>query len=124
MNYIPFFDGHNDTLTQTLPQKLSQPALLPLGTDKSQIDLQRAQQAHYLGGLFAVFTDADDEDEADSADYRTASNQLIMPPPLDPQLARQRTDAVFAQVLRAERDPQCPWRIARTYAELEQNIKD
>lgn len=124
MNYIPFFDGHNDTLTQTLPQKISRPTLFPLGTETSHIDLQRAGQAHYLGSLFAVFVDAEDEDEADSADYRTASNQLIMPPPLDPQLARQRTDAIFAQILRAERDPQCPWRIARTYDELERNIRE
>ncbi|MDO5296494.1 MAG: dipeptidase [bacterium] len=124
MNYIPFFDGHNDTLTQTLPQKLSQPTLFPLGTPKTHLDLQRALQSHYLGGLFAIFVDSADEEEADSAAYRTASNQLIMPPPLDHSLARQRTEAVMAQVLRAERAPQCPWRIARTYNDLQRNISE
>ncbi|MBQ7567377.1 dipeptidase [bacterium] len=124
MKKIPFFDGHNDTITQTLPQKLSAPPLFPLGTPQTHIDAQRAQQAHYLGSLFAIFIEADDEEEADSADYRTASNQLIMPPPLDPRLARQRTDAIFAQILRAERDPQCPWRIARTYDELQRNMQE
>ena len=124
MSYIPFFDGHNDTLTKILPQKLGQPPLFPLGTADTHVNLERAIQAHYLGSMFAIFVEPDEEEAELCPDYMTGSNRLVMAPPMEANDARQRTDAIMAQVLRAERQADCPWRLVRKYEELERNMSE
>ena len=51
------FDGHNDTLTR-LHRFEGDPRAFIDGTESGQIDLPRAREGGFGGGLFAIFTDA------------------------------------------------------------------
>ncbi len=122
MSNLFYFDGHNDTLTKTFPCPGSSVSCA-IGTPNSHIDYQRALQARYLGSLFAIFVEPPEED-GQEPEYLTGSGRMVMAPPMDPALATQLSERILSQVLQAERQPDCPWRLARSYAQLEQNLKE
>jgi len=54
---IPYFDGHNDVLLRLYLDREGAPLDEFLaGTTKGHIDLPRARQGHFVGGLFALFS--------------------------------------------------------------------
>ncbi len=50
--HLPIFDGHNDTITQTAVRPFLQES------EEGHLDLPRARQGGFAGGLFAVFINA------------------------------------------------------------------
>ncbi len=54
---IPYFDGHNDVLLRLYLQEGGDPVREFLdGAGKGHMDLPRARQGNFIGGLFAVFS--------------------------------------------------------------------
>ena len=54
---IPYFDGHNDALLRLYQDKSgSAVADFLAGSAKGHIDLPRAREGGFVGGLFALFS--------------------------------------------------------------------
>jgi len=94
---LPFFDGHNDTLLALLenPER---------GFGDAQgvghIDVKRAREGGFAGGLFAMFTPAD----GGLAALATPKGNGVRAPhgPVDPNHALQKTLHMFALLRRLE----------------------
>jgi membrane dipeptidase len=77
---IPVFDGHNDVLLRLwLKKNKSAAQHFIQGDGLGHIDLPRLQNGGFIGGLFAVFSPASDDDLPDDDDLN---------PPLAGQLSR------------------------------------
>jgi membrane dipeptidase len=77
---IPYFDGHNDVLFRIFRSPETGIAEFLEGTEKGHLDLPRARQGHFVGGLFALFSPSP-RPAAFTAPTAGAMN-LQLPPPL------------------------------------------
>src|SRR5438046_77590 len=93
------FDGHNDTLTNLFIPDLGKKRSFFEETTIGQIDLPRARQGGFGGGLFAIFTrPPDDSPETDHMYGITfTENGYILSErsPLDSTYVRHFTDKVI-----------------------------
>lgn len=90
----PVLDGHNDTLLDLHLEARGGGRSFLERTSTGHVDLPRAREARYAGGLFAVFAPSEGGDEPEFVE--TAEGYRVpMADPVDPDRAREFTSAVL-----------------------------
>lgn len=109
---IAFFDGHNDTLLRRYRADERSP--LPfLHGSPDDIDLPRARQGNFVGGLFACFVPNDPELSYDETD------DFVLPPAPRLGYAQHFTIGTMAMLFRIEAESQGAVRVVRDTASLD-----
>lgn len=124
-NKIPVFDGHNDTLFEfykTNPHDVRNFAKEQLFLD---IDLPRAKQGGFQGGLFSIFTPPPPESpESDPNWGLTVTDQgysMTMSSPINPKYSQQFTDKLLAFIYWLHEELNNEMTIIHSYKNLEEN---
>jgi membrane dipeptidase len=128
---IPIFDGHNDALLRLHLRGGGEPAAAFLnGTDKGQLDLPKARQGGFAGGLFAMFVPSPERKndakpigsngDAPAVDLSATSS----PPALDTAAAQRVTFAMASLLYRIERESEGRVRICRSVPDIERCMRD
>ena len=120
---IPVFDGHNDVL-----MKLMAPDAAPSFFERNTVghlDLPRAREGGFAGGMFAVFVEAPTFTSLKDQLVRTPDGfHLPMAGPVAAGYALRETLAAVAFLLRLEADSGGQVRIVRTADELDACLAD
>lgn len=115
---VPVFDGHNDTLLRLHSAKSEAPERLFLdGTRKGHIDLPRARQGGFAGGLFAVFPPPLGPVDF-SRPMPPTDRDAGLPPQLAQADAAASTLAMAAILFRLERASQGALTVCRSAADI------
>ena len=122
---VPIFDGHNDVLLRLYKQENAAKAFLD-GDGKGQLDLPRAVEGGFAGGMFAIFVPspqrprAANEPPPPSDDARAAAGEKVAtPPPPEIADAQQATLAMAALLFRIERESGGKVRVCRTAEDID-----
>jgi membrane dipeptidase len=118
---IAVFDGHNDVLLRLHKSAEADPVRAFLdGTGGGQLDLPRARQGGFVGGLFAVF--APSPRRLDMARMRGETYAIPLPEPLPLADAQASSLAMIAILLRIERASEGRVVICRDTAQIRDAI--
>lgn len=113
---IPVFDGHNDAL-------LTGRSLLARGTE-GHLDVPRAREGGFAGGLFAIFTQGESSIAFPPFEDELPPRAPDLPP--EPAVSRARalrtTLRALGELLALEAEAPAALRVARTAAEVEAAI--
>ncbi len=124
---LPIFDGHNDTLLALhLPGDEPQRSFFER-SDHGHIDLPRAIEGGFAGGLFAIFVPSEAEAHRAAVDPGPplgASYDFPLPPALEHHFAIDFAIALTTRLLRLEADSGGRLKVARTAAEVRKCIDD
>jgi membrane dipeptidase len=131
---IPIFDGHNDALLR-LYRHGGDAAIAGFvhGEEKGQLDLAKARQGGFAGGLFAMFVPSPEKKEKDEkngkkeASDKAAEPSLATtpaPPALDAAAAQRTVNAMVSLAYRIERQAEGRLRVCRSVAEIERCFAD
>jgi len=94
---IPVFDGHNDTLLKLeIAAREGKPCDFGAGCEGADIDLPRARDSGFAGGLFAMFAPA----RLGSFDHEYDVNDPKNFAPVEQSVALEITIAMFARMRR------------------------
>lgn len=119
---VPIFDGHNDVLSR-LGRRGSAAAVSAFmtGEGAGHLDLVRARQGRFAGGLFAMFAPSPRGPNANAGPTEDGSPA---PVPATPDLApaQQAVGGMLSVLLRIERQSDGRVRICRTADELDTAI--
>ena len=115
---MPIFDGHNDTLLHVYrPERGGGRSFLDR-SDIGHLDLPRAREGGFGGGLFAVFIPED----PDKAEARDSSEEIpdlpFLPPSVEHPYALQTAMAITAGLFRMEAESEGQVKVVRTADEL------
>jgi len=123
---IPIFDGHNDVLLRLHRRDGGDPVAAFLqGEDKGHLDLAKARQGGFAGGLFAIFVPS--PARKSGAAGASPSPQLSSdpsPPAIDIAEAQRVVFAMAALLYRIERESQGRVRICRSVDDIERCLAD
>jgi membrane dipeptidase len=127
---IPVFDGHNDALLR-LHRHGGTDAIVGFlhGEEKGQLDLAKARQGGFAGGLFAIFVPSPEKKQGapgTASDKPAEPNFANMPapPPLDAAAAQRAVTAMVSLLYRMERQAHGRLRVCRSAAAIEQCFAD
>jgi membrane dipeptidase len=112
---FPVFDGHNDVVL-----RIEEGRSFVDESSEGHIDLPRARRGGFAGGLFAVFVAGPTPEEP--PEEPTGPYALPLPPPLDPDHARERTDRLTGLLF--ELDRRDAVRIVKTAEQAEACLGD
>ena len=127
---IPIFDGHNDVLLR-LHRHAGADAVAAFlqGEDKGHLDLPKAREGGFAGGLFAIFVPS--PKRKDGADGETASQTTgsvignnPAPPAVEVAEAQRVVFAMAALLFRIERESQGRVRVCRKTSDIESCLAD
>ncbi|MDQ8729087.1 dipeptidase [Bradyrhizobium sp. LHD-71] len=124
---VPVFDGHNDVLLRLYRRKDAAAAFLD-GDGKGQLDLPRAKQGGFAGGLFAIFVPAPQRKRVDGEvppppdAVGAARGETADTPPLDIATALEATLAMASLLFGIERQSGGRVRVCRSVADIEQCV--
>jgi membrane dipeptidase len=128
---IPIFDGHNDALLRLHLRGGGEPVAAFLdGEDKGQLDLPKARQGGFAGGLFAMFVPSPDRKKDTTPSGSNGDAPVVdlsatsAPPPLDAAAAQRVTFAMASLLYRIEHASEGRVRICRSVGDIEQCLKD
>jgi len=95
---MPVFDGHNDLLLRLRAHDGDTVRAFLDGGAGGHLDVPRAAAGGFAGGLFAAFVPSHDPRAAAPEDalMRAPAYDVPLPPPLDPDTARDEALAMFA----------------------------
>jgi len=124
----PFFDGHNDALLRLWKRAdaASAPRAFLDGEDKGQLDLPKAVQGGFAGGLFAIFVPSPRNQVATADNAPPVSGTAPgapMPPPLDLPTAQAAVSAMASILIRIEREANGRVRICRGVEDIRHCIE-
>lgn len=118
---IPIFDGHNDVLLR-LHRRAGADAVAAFlqGEDKGHLDLLKARQGGFAGGLFAIFVPSPARKNGPKSETppRQVSSDAS-PPAVDATEAQRVVFAMASLLYRIERESQGRVRICRTVDDIE-----
>jgi membrane dipeptidase len=136
---IPIFDGHNDLLSRLLDaERAKLPSPLDEGqsppgpgfferTDQGHIDLPRAREGGFGGGLFSVYVAADPQ-AAPAAGPTLGQNDdrlpVRFPRPLELGFAQRTALAQLGLLYRLQRQAEGQLRIVRSAQDLNDCLRD
>jgi membrane dipeptidase len=128
---IPIFDGHNDALLR-LYRHGGDAAIAGFlhGEDKGQLDLAKARQGSFAGGLFAMFVPSpennEQKDKKETSDKAAQPNfsSTPAPPALDTAEAQRTVNGMVSLAYRIERQAEGRLRICRSVADIERCFAD
>ena len=114
---MPVFDGHNDVLLRLNKRGGADAAKAFLdGEEKGHLDLPKAGQGGFAGGLFAVFVPSGDF--AIGPDSRERRIEETEPPAVDMAAAQKVALSMAALLFRIERESEGRVRICRNAADI------
>jgi membrane dipeptidase len=131
---IPIFDGHNDALLR-LYRRGGDAAIAGFlhGEEKGQLDLAKARQGGFAGGLFAIFVPSPEKKEKNEKQEKNEASDKAAepnfsstptPPALDAADAQRTVNGMVSLLYRIERQAQGRLRICRSAAEIERCFAD
>ncbi len=126
-NRVPIFDGHNDALLRLYRREGADgPRLFLEGAPKGHLDLPKATEGGFAGGLFAVFVPSPRRPDrpADEPPGPNAETLPRTPAPVDLASAQSVALGMIALLLRIEAELQGRVRICRRVGDIEQCMKD
>jgi membrane dipeptidase len=122
---IPIFDGHNDVLLrlQLRGGADAVPAFLQ-GQDKGHLDLPKAREGGFAGGLFAIFVPSPKRKDRPAGETPPQENGSIVgsdpePPAVEVAEAQRVVFAMASLLYRIERESQGRVCICRTVGDIE-----
>jgi membrane dipeptidase len=94
---LPIFDGHNDTLLSLDGADGEEPRSFFKRSERGHLDLPRAREGNFAGGMFAIFVESEDHGDGDPATVESLTNPT-------PELghAQQATISAMANLSRLE----------------------
>jgi membrane dipeptidase len=126
---IPIFDGHNDVLLRLYRREGTDAiAAFLKGEDKGHLDLPKARQGGFAGGLFAIFVPSPKRKdraggETPPQEPGNVTGSVIgsdpAPPAVDVAEAQRVVFAMAALLLRIERESKGRLRVCRTAGDIE-----
>jgi membrane dipeptidase len=136
MSVLPILDGHNDVVSKLLNIERGQiqsgpddPSRRPRnfferGTE-GHIDLPRAKEGGFAGGLFSIYVGADPQaaPPAGPGLGQFEGMQVKMPRPLELGYAQRTSLAQMGLLFRLERESQGQLRVVRTFSELDDCVR-
>jgi membrane dipeptidase len=129
---LPVFDGHNDVLSRLLEsERANQRSLATRGRatggrnffergDEGHIDLPRAREGSFAGGLFSIYVSANPQAEPPAGPVlgETDGIEIKFPRPLESSYAQRIALAELGILHRLQRDSQGQMRVVRTIQDL------
>jgi membrane dipeptidase len=127
---IPIFDGHNDVLLRLSRRDSADAVSVFLdGEEKGHLDLPKARQGGFAGGLFAIFVPSPERKSASGADALAKSSDSPIgndpsPPAVDMAAAQKTVFAMASLLFRIEQQSRGRVRVCRTMADIEKCLDD
>ena len=121
-DWPPIFDGHNDTLLDLLLPERGGGRGFFERSDIGHLDLPRAREGGFGGGLFACWAPPDPESgwtEESALTLTEDGYEVADAPLLDPAYARGMADGLAAELFRIESESEGQMKVVRTAEELE-----
>jgi membrane dipeptidase len=123
--HVPIFDGHNDVLLRLYRRGGNDAARRFLEgeaqghPDKGHLDLPKARQGGFAGGLFAIFVPSTTSGRA-----RREGDAPAPPPTVDMTDAQRTVFSMVSLLLRIEREAQGRVRICRDVGDIQHCLQD
>jgi membrane dipeptidase len=124
---VPFFDGHNDVLLRLYRRGgTDAPQAFLEGETKGHLDLLKALQGGFAGGLFAVFVPSPGKAGRPTGDAPSPDAVVDAPtaPPIDLGTAQSVVFSMFSLLFRIERESQGRVRVCRSVSDIRRCMKD
>ena len=126
---VPVFDGHNDVLLR-LHRHAGADAVTAFlqGEDKGHLDLPRARQGGFAGGLFAIFVPSPKRENGSGITPSQETGGVIgndpAPPAVDAAEAQRVVFAMASLLFRIERESRGRLRVCRNAGDIESCLAD
>jgi membrane dipeptidase len=121
---IPVFDGHNDVLLRLHRRAGVDAATAFLqGGDKGQLDLPKAREGGFAGGLFAIFVPSTERKAGPNQGTSPDFSSTAEPPAIDVADAQRTVFAMVSLLYRIEAQAEGRLRVCRSVADIERCIK-
>src|SRR5258708_1313694 len=120
---VPVFDGHNDVLLRLYRRGgTDAPQAFLDGETKGHLDLPKAHQGGFAGGLFAVFVPSPGKAGRPTGDAPSPDAVVDAPtaPPIDLAAAQSVVFSMFSLLFRIERESQGRVRVCRSVSDIRQ----
>ena len=124
---VPIFDGHNDVLLRLHRRGGAKTAGAFLdGEAKGHLDLPKARQGGFAGGLFAIFVPSTARPTSGngSAPSDTAFSDVPSPPAVEMTAAQAAVYGMVSLLLRIERESQGRVRVCRNVDDIRRSFAD
>jgi membrane dipeptidase len=118
---VPIFDGHNDILLRLYMRGgADAPRAFLDGETKGQLDLPKARQGGFAGGLFAIFVPSPEAASAPAAapPAQNTGEGSRMPRTVELEPAQRAVSTMGSLLLRIERESEGRVRICRTVGDI------
>jgi membrane dipeptidase len=122
---VPIFDGHNDVLLRLHRRGGATAASAFLdGEAKGHLDLPKARQGGFAGGLFAIFVPSTARPTSGNgnASSDTAFSDVPSPPAVEMTVAQAAVYGMVSLLLRIERESQGRVRVCRTVDDIRRSF--
>lgn len=122
---IPVFDGHNDALLR-LHRRGGADAVAAFleGEDKGQLDLPKAREGGFAGGLFAIFVPSAERKNGVEDNAPGPDNGALPTAGVDIAEAQRTVFAMVALLYRIEARSERRLRVCRTTGDIESCLQD
>jgi membrane dipeptidase len=124
---VPIFDGHNDVLLRLYRRgRTDAPRLFIEGAPKGHLDLPKAAEGGFAGGLFTVFVPSPRPSDIPAGEPPglNAETTARAPTPVDLAFAQSVALGMISLLLRIEAESQGRVRICRRMSDIDQCMKD
>jgi membrane dipeptidase len=126
---IPIFDGHNDVLLRLhLHAGADAVTTFLQGEDKGHLDLPKARQGGFAGGLFAIFVPSPKRKDRTSETPPQETGSVVgndpAPPPVDIAEAQRVVISMASLLFRIERESEGRVRVCRNVGDIERCLAD
>jgi membrane dipeptidase len=118
------FDGHNDTILDLYRRRTGDESTersLFEASDSGHLDVPRAREANFRGGLFAIFAPNDEDPEIEET---PEGYEVTYAPDVDHEYAKAFTYDLLADLHRFERESNGSLRVARSVADVRDCLDD
>lgn len=116
----PIFDGHNDTLLHLFPENAEDRRSFLIQSDQGHLDLPRARQGGFAGGLFAICAPSGQNWSYGGALTVSADGYRVdMAPAIEMNAARAFTFSAMAALFRLEAASDGRIKVVRSVDEVE-----
>jgi membrane dipeptidase len=122
---VPVFDGHNDLLLRLLLRGGSDAvASFMAGNGKGQLDLPRAREGGFAGGMFAIFVPSPQRPRTEANAAPKDVTDEAFPLEVDLARAQKAVLAMAALLFKIERESNGQVRVCRSVEDIRQCIAD
>jgi membrane dipeptidase len=111
---MPILDGHNDTLLELQTGTAGEGRSFFVRSDQGHVDLPRAREGNFAGGLFAIFVQGEQSPPKEDPAAFEAMTRL----PVELTCAQRVTISTMAQLFRLEAESGGQLQVVRTVDQL------